>query len=147
MHCLLFLWPFIACHQITAFAHLDTDSCRSGFRNKSSLWISRSLAKLAQQAGMSSPARAVLRNHYGICDHPAQGLSSVCFMLQGWSPAMWPIGHCSFFSCLPFVWLTELMILDVLAQSFGYSVPYSTMGQIWPDWTGGRDWDPYLTEK
>lgn len=53
MHCLLFLWPFIACHQITAFTHLDTHSCRSGFRNKSYLWISRSLAKLAQQAGMS----------------------------------------------------------------------------------------------
>jgi len=57
MHCLLFLWPFIACHQITAFTHSDTHSCRSGFRNKSSLRISGSLAKLAQQAGRSCPGQ------------------------------------------------------------------------------------------
>lgn len=131
MPCLLFLWPFVACHQTQAFVNLDTYihvGQSWGINLLCEAWEPgpSPLSRLTREVG----ARAAQRNMDGTCAHPLNVRRA-----PGQTPAMWPSGCSVWLSGLPFVrMLMILMSWGVGAHSLAFGVGSPLPRIAWPDW-------------
>lgn len=132
MPCLLFLWPFVACHQTQAFVNLDT------YVHVGQSWGINLLCKvqeprpsLLSRLTWEVGARAAQRNMDGTCAHPLNVRRA-----PGQTPAMWPSGCSVWLAGLPFVRLLMiLMSWGVGAHSLAFGVGPPSLHRIaWPDW-------------
>ena len=128
---MLFLWPFVACHQTQVFVNLDTyvhvgQSWRINLLCEVQEPQPSLLSRLTWEVG----AGAVQRNMDGTCARPLNVRRAA-----GQTPAMWPSGCSVWLSGLPFVrMLTILMSWGVEAHSLAFGVGSPLHRIAWPDW-------------
>lgn len=131
MPCLLFLWPFVACHQTQAFVNLDTyihvgQSWGINLLSEVQGLGPSMLSRLTWEVGAS----AVQRNMDGTCAHPLNVRRA-----PGQTPAMWPSGCSVWLLVLPFVRrLTILMSWGVRVHSLAFGAGSPLPSIAWPDW-------------
>lgn len=129
MPCLLFLWPFVACHQTQAFVNLDPyihvgQSWGINLLSQVQGLGPSMLSRLTWEVGAS----AVQRNMDGTCAHPLNVRRA-----PGQTPAMWPSGCSVWLLGLPFVRRLTILMSWGVRESILWPLVLVPPCPVWHD--------------